>query len=261
MNKILVVLGMLLSFAAEAKVLVISDIDDTLKVTNVRSKAGAGSSFFDDGSLFKGMPELFQALQASYNDIEFHYVSLAPKALMFEQHEDFIKENHFPLTALHTNPNWKQDPEYKQKTIRALLAEKKPELVIYFGDNGQFDTVVYRQMNQEFKSIPEVTYIREAYSSKGADILPVLPGQVGFVTSFEVTIDLISKNILPASVYPKMEKLIYKALKKDDGDEHFGRMMYPHWMDCRDFKWQWNLTNTSPAFNFIKQDILKRCTR
>lgn len=261
MNKLFVILGLFLSMSAQAKILVVADIDDTLKVTNVRSKAGAGSSFFDDGSLFKGMPEVFQALQASYSDIEFHYVSLAPRILMGEQHEDFIKENHFPLTALHTNPNFKQDPDYKQKTIRALLNEKKPDFVIYFGDNGQFDTVVYRQMNQEFKNIPEVTYIHEVYSTKGADILPTLPGQVGFVTAFEVTIDLITKNLLPASVYPKMEKLVYTALKKDDGDEHFGRMMYPHWMDCRDFKWQWNMTKETPQYKFIKQDILNRCTR
>ncbi len=250
---------LLLCSLANAKVLVISDIDDTLKVTNVRSKAGAASSFFDDTSRFAGMAEVFQALKKSHADIEFHYVSLAPKILMERRHKEFLQENYFPITALHTNPGIQQDPELKQKVIRSLLETEKPDLVVYFGDNGQFDTLVYRQMDTEFPQIPSVTYIREAYSQRSSDIHPVLDGQIGFVTSLEVTIDLIQKKILPVGVYTFIEQLVYKAIQADDGDEHFGKMVFPHWQDCHDLKWRWNTVAPTARFLFIKDAIQKRC--
>jgi hypothetical protein len=252
-------LGLFLTVSAEAKVLVISDIDDTLKVSHILSKSRSTSSAFDDDSKFVGMAEIFQELQASYYDIEFHYVSLAPKFLMGHQHREFLEENNFPVTELHMNSGIKQDPDLKQKVIRMLLLEKAPELVLYFGDNGQFDTIVYDQMTHEFSHIPAVTYIREAYSRRGESQHPTLNGQIGFVTSVEVVIDLISRNILPKSAYPPIQDIVYKRLMKDDEDESFGKMVFPSWQDCRDFKWIWNVRNPPEKLLRIKSMILQRC--
>ncbi|UXR65259.1 App1 family protein [Bdellovibrio bacteriovorus] len=251
--------GLMMAAAAEAKVLVVSDIDDTLKVSHVLSKKGAATSFLDDDSLFVGMPEIFQMLNYQHEDIEFHYVSLAPKILMQEQHSDFLEESGFPITQLHMNSGVKQDPELKQKVIRKLLAEKKPELVIYFGDNGQFDAIVYDQMVKEFPQIPAVSYIREAYSKLARSKHPTMEGQIGFVTSVEVTIDLISKGLLSKKAYAPIESIVYKRLLRDDGHERFGEMVFPWWQDCRDFKWQWNITNPSQKLQIIQSTIDKKC--
>jgi hypothetical protein len=252
-------LGMMMAVAAQAKVLVISDIDDTLKVSNVLSKARAAVSALDDDSHFVGMSDIFRALKKNHADIEFHYVSLAPRILMGEKHEEFLKENHFPMTALHMNNGLTQDPELKQKIIRKILVEKKPELVIYFGDNGQFDAVVYNDMMTEFPTIPAVAYIREAYSSKGLSQHPTMAGQIGFVTSVEVTIDLIAKNLLPIGSYEKIEKIVYKRLLKDDINENFGAMVFPGWQDCRDFKWIWDIKNPTEKLQFIEKMIAATC--
>lgn len=260
MNKLmLLTAGLLLSVCTQAKTLVISDIDDTIKVSNVLSKSRATGSFFDDDSRFVGMAEIYQALQNQIPDSEFHYVSLAPKVLMREQHSDFIEENGFPFTALHMNSGIKQDPELKQKVIRQLLIDKKPDLVIYFGDNGQFDTIVYDQMVREFPSIPAVTYIREAYSKKGLSQHPTMAGQIGFVTSVEVTLDLISKRILPLSTYLPIQNIVYDRLLEDDGSENFGPMVFPKWQDCRDFKWQWDVKNPTQKLLTIINAIQLRC--
>lgn len=245
--------------SAQAKTLVISDIDDTLKVSHILSKAGSVSSAFDDDSRFVGMAEIFNALRKEHQDIEFHYVSLAPEFLMSRKHQEFLQENGFPVTGLHMNPGITQDPELKQKVIRRLLSNKNPDLVIYFGDNGQFDAVVYNQMQQEFPRIPLVTYIREAYSSKGESQHPTMAGQIGFVTSVEVALDLIQKNLLSETIYPQIENLVLKRLLRDGTNERFGEMVFPGWQDCRDFKWQWEVENPSPALNFIKRAISKKC--
>ncbi|WP_413294504.1 phosphatase domain-containing protein [Bdellovibrio sp. HCB185ZH] len=258
-NLICVLLALFATATANAKILVISDIDDTLKVSHILSKAGSTTSAFDDDSKFVGMAEIFQDLRYAYNDIEFHYVSLAPKFLMREQHEDFLEENDFPITGLHMNPGIKQDPDLKQKVIRQLLSEKNPELVIYFGDNGQFDTVVYDQMTKEFPQIPALSYIREAYSSYGESKNPTRQGQIGFVTSVEVVLDLISRNILTKSSYLPIQEIVYKRLMKDDDDETFGKMVFPGWQDCRDFKWIWDVKNPPEKLLVIKSLILQRC--
>lgn len=251
--------GIFLINSASAKVIVISDIDDTLKVSHIVSKRGALASAANDDSLFVGMAEIFQMLKMSHRDIEFHYVSLAPKILMYEQHSDFLKENDFPITQLHMNSGIMQDPELKQKVIRQVLSEKQPELVLYFGDNGQFDTVVYDQMKKEFPIIPSVTYIREAYSKLGDSQYPTLAGQIGFVTSVEVTIDLIFKNLLPPQSYSPIENIVYKRLLRDDSYEQFGPMVFPGWQDCRDFQWIWDLQQTTEKLEVIKSVIRQRC--
>jgi len=251
--------GLMMAVAAQAKVLVISDIDDTLKVSHILSKTRATVSSLDEHSRFAGMSKLYRSLRAAHNDIEFHYVSLAPKMIMGKQHLDFLKENKFPVTELHMNPGIKQDPQLKQKVIRQLLAEKNPEMVINFGDNGQFDTVVYNQMDKEFPKIPSVTYIREAYSRLADSQHPTLPGQVGFVTSVEVAIDLISRHLLPVAAYAPIEDIVYKRLQKDDGNEHFGVMVFPGWQDCRDFRWTWDIKNPSLKLKAIRAAIAEKC--
>ncbi|WP_413587642.1 phosphatase domain-containing protein [Bdellovibrio sp. HCB274] len=250
---------LLIGSVSQAKTLVISDIDDTIKVSNILSKSRSAGSFFDDDSRFVGMAEIYQALQNNISDIEFHYVSLAPKALMNEQHSDFLEENGFPVTKLHMNSGIKQDPELKQKVIRGLLKYEHPDLVIFFGDNGQFDTIVYDQMTKEFPDIPAVSYIREAYSSLGESKYPTLPGQIGFVTSVEVTLDLISRQILPLSTYKGIQDIVYDRLQKDDGSENFGRMVFPKWQDCRDFRWQWQVKNPPQKLITIMNAIEERC--
>ncbi|WP_413582549.1 phosphatase domain-containing protein [Bdellovibrio sp. HCB288] len=259
MNKMLLAALLMIGSISEAKTLVISDIDDTIKVSNILSKARSSGSAFDDDSRFVGMAEIYQALSNQIPNIEFHYVSLAPKLLMQEQHSDFLEENGFPITKLHMNNGIKQDPELKQKVIRALLKYEHPDLVIYFGDNGQFDAIVYNQMTQEFPEIPSITYIREAYSRLGQAQYPTMTGQIGFVTSVEVVLDLISRQILPLSNYKEIQNIVYDRLKKDDGDENFGPMVFPKWQDCRDFRWQWNVANPTKKLLTIMNAIEKRC--
>lgn len=244
---------------ALAKILVISDIDDTLKVSHVLSTVGAVSSAFDDDSHFIGMAEIFQDLKKHHKDIEFHYVSLAPKILMSERHQSFLEENGFPITKLHMNPGVRQDSQLKQKIIRKLLKGTKPELVIYFGDNGQFDVVVYDQMVKEFPQIPTVTYIREAYSKYGDSEYPTLSSQVGFVTSVEVVVDLINKSLLPIESYAPVESMVYETLVQGGDGDIMGAMVFPWWQDCRDFKWQWTMGSESPRLVAIKKEIIKKC--
>ncbi len=242
-----------------AKILVISDIDDTLKISHVISTVDSILSAFDDKSYFTGMPEVLQSLAKNNPDIEFHYVSLAPRFFMEQQHLNFLTKNNFPISELHMNPGTLQDPDLKQKVIRKLLEDKKPELVIYLGDNGQFDSLVYKQMTLEFPETASHTYIREVYSKFGSSKFPTQEGQTGFVTSVELALDLNEKGLLPAADYPAIEKLVFDQLKLESSRQLGGLRIFPAWQDCRDFIWRWDFRDPSEDLIAIEIAIEKKC--
>ncbi len=246
-----------------AKTVVISDIDDTLKVTHVLSKLGSGSSFFDQYSHFSGMNTLFNSIQQNDQNVNFYYVSLAPQALMENVHLGFLRNLNFPLTKLYTNPGIKQDPNLKQIAIRQILNSQRPDQVLFFGDNGQFDTDVYEQMKNEYPKIHFITYIREAYSKKARfarSTYPTKPGQIGFVTSAEVALDLKQRGFLKQEQFIEVVQQTYFQMNQDDRQEHFGAMVFPWWMDCRDFSWRWSVPEQDSMLTRIYQKITQRCS-
>jgi hypothetical protein len=253
------VVALLFSFQSYAKVLVVSDIDDTLKVTHVHSKGRQVGSFFDTRSRFIGMAEVFQQLQTQNDDIEFHYVTRASDKLMKFQHTKFLSRHKFPEGVVHFKESVGEDLDMKQRVIRKIISEVKPDSIVFFGDNGQYDVVAYQQMTEEFPKIPTVTYIREVYSKNGKAEYPTRDGQIGFVTSVEIVMDLIALNLLPQSSYQPIEDVVYDRLLKDDGNENFGPMVFPGWQDCRDFHWNWEVSNPSEKLNAILAVIEEKC--
>lgn len=73
---------------------VISDIDDTVKISNVLDKAAlAQSTLIDDPKPVAGMPELYASLSQSLNDPQFVYVSGSPFQL-YPLLRDFIADSY-----------------------------------------------------------------------------------------------------------------------------------------------------------------------
>ncbi|MFP5519058.1 MAG: phosphatase domain-containing protein [Bdellovibrionia bacterium] len=249
----------ILSFSAQARPLVISDIDDTIKVAHVLSQSGAVSSALDEKSFFSGMPEIFNALRVNLKNAEFHYVSLAPRVLMEDKHEDFLENQNFPVHGLHLNPGVTQDPELKQQVIRKLIQEKQPSFILYFGDNGQFDPAVYEQMVREFPQIPALIFIREAYSSKGRAQSPTKPGQIKFVTSVDLGMELKEYGLLSDKTLQNVEKIVFNKLRKEGKWQAFGEIVFPWWYDCRDFTWRWDVREDQTQLMYIADAIEKRC--
>ncbi len=64
MEKLIIILTLVLSFNASA-LTVISDLDDTLKITNVASKPRAVWNALFNKNAFKGMPELMEKFDKS----------------------------------------------------------------------------------------------------------------------------------------------------------------------------------------------------
>lgn len=146
------------AFAGEAALLedtglsVISDIDDTIKVTQVRDRrAMLRNTFLRPFEPAPGMAELYQELARS-NRAEFHYVSASPWQL-YPPLAEFVRASGFPSGTFALKKfRWKDrsflslfaDPEkYKPAVIEPLLKRFPDRRFVLIGDSGERDPEVY----------------------------------------------------------------------------------------------------------------------
>lgn len=131
---------------------VISDIDDTIKITEVRDRhAMLRNTFLREFVPAPGMAEFYQTLARS-NHAQFHYVSASPWQL-YEPLAEFVKTNGFPggtfalkefrwknrtFVSLFANPE-----KYKTSVIEPLLKRFPRRRFILIGDSGERDPEIY----------------------------------------------------------------------------------------------------------------------
>ncbi|MCF8058492.1 MAG: DUF2183 domain-containing protein [Bacteriovoracaceae bacterium] len=149
----------------EAKVFVISDIDDTIKKAN-SANGGIGQAYhFFKKRIYPEMRDLFNELESGYEklgeEVEFYYVSAAPDALF--QQDKWINKNKFPKgQAILRRPGDGDTYEYKTNTIGAILKAAKPTDTIYlFGDNSSKDAIVYKELTEKLGLVNSFIYIRD----------------------------------------------------------------------------------------------------
>ena len=131
---------------------VISDIDDTIKITGVHDrKATLRNTFLEP---FKPVPGMAAAYQhwAQTTDAQFCYVSASPWQL-FQPLSEFIRTNGFPAGPSYLkNFRWKdksffalfESPEkFKPIVIEPLLARFPERRFVLVGDSGQRDPEIY----------------------------------------------------------------------------------------------------------------------
>src|SRR5687767_9314818 len=129
-----VVLGLFLSFQVSAKVLVISDIDDTLKIAHVLDLYSKVDNSIAYDNHFLGMDHVFRAMHAT-GKVDFAFVSNAPSWVMGVPHGLFLSYNQYPEGPAYLRPYSASAATHKVNTISKILEREKPEMVILIGDN------------------------------------------------------------------------------------------------------------------------------
>ncbi|HEX5219095.1 MAG TPA: phosphatase domain-containing protein [Verrucomicrobiae bacterium] len=147
-------------FPMEAQGLsVISDIDDTIKITEVRDrKATLRNTFLRE---FRAVPGMAQFYLSATNEpnISFHYVSASPWQL-YEPLAALVKSNGFPAGTFELKEfRWKgksflslfSNPEkYKPGVIEPLLKQFPKRTFILIGDSGERDPEIYGALARKF---------------------------------------------------------------------------------------------------------------
>ena len=170
---------------------VISDIDDTIKITEVLAgaKIVIRNTFFRHFATVPGMAKLYRA----FGDTAFHYVSGSPYQL-FRPLAEFLfnaetgfPEGTFHLKTVRTNlltaASWEDLQDFvgehgtfnqKVEQISELLTRFPQRKFILIGDSGEKDPEVYRAIQNKFPAQVEEIRIRDLNIARlqGMTIIP-----------------------------------------------------------------------------------------
>ena len=156
---------------------VISDIDDTIKISRVLDRRElAANTFARAFQAAPGMPDLYRSWSAA-GDVVFHYVSGSPWQL-FPSLADFLEREAFPRGSLHLRnfslkdqSAWEflQDKtrEYKLSVIAPVMQAFPGRRFVLVGDSGEQDPEVYAALAARFPSQVAAILIRDV---RGQDI-------------------------------------------------------------------------------------------
>jgi len=145
---------------------VISDIDDTIKISQVTNKKELiKNTFMRPFKIAPGMSELYRQWHINNNAI-FHYVSASPWQL-YPPLSSFMNENRFPKGLFHMKSfrlkdssfmNLFSDPvEYKMGIIESILKRYPQRNFILVGDSGEKDPEVYGMIARKYPG--QIKYI------------------------------------------------------------------------------------------------------
>jgi hypothetical protein len=148
-----------LNLFADAGITVISDIDDTIKVTQVHDrKATLRNTFLNPFQPVPGMAEVYRAW-AERPAAQFCYVSASPWQLFLPLSE-FVRSNGFPAGMFYLK-NFRlkdesvfslfQNPEkYKPVVIEPLLKQFPQRQFVLVGDSGERDPEIYGRLARQY---------------------------------------------------------------------------------------------------------------
>lgn len=235
---------LIFSCLAEARILVISDVDDTIKISHVLDKSDALSKADKTENLFRGMNVLYKQIQVALPGAQFSYLTNAPEFIMKHNHQKFLSDNMFPAGNLLLREKL-TEKEHKIKTLRKLLENSNDiELLILIGDNGERDPAIYNAITQEFPQIQQITFIRQAYytlKDLNDDLgTPLQKGQIGFVSPVEISLELLQRGILSSEQVDIIENsFVVDTMNSQDHEDNFSRdgiLSFPRWIDCREYQ-------------------------
>ncbi len=130
---------------------VVSDIDDTIKISNVAdTRALLRGSMMAPFKPAPGMAQLYRDIAREAGN-GFHYLSASPIQLL-PALLDFLDHEGFPEGSLHLRestawnrlvPSESKTPEHKGGTLARLLADFPLRRFLFIGDSGEHDPEIY----------------------------------------------------------------------------------------------------------------------
>eukprot|EP00929_Paragymnodinium_shiwhaense_P066129 TRINITY_DN3314_c0_g1_i1.p1 TRINITY_DN3314_c0_g1~~TRINITY_DN3314_c0_g1_i1.p1 ORF type:complete len:723 (+),score=208.28 TRINITY_DN3314_c0_g1_i1:71-2239(+) len=149
---------------------VISDIDDTVKVTEVfRGKqALLRNTFLRQFRAVEGMAEVYNAWEKEH-DARFHYVSKSPPEF-HDTLKEFLEVEGFPNASLHLCALWDPDREdFKRRRIESILADFPKRKFVLVGDSGERDPTIYADIARRHPKRIVKVIIREVAETRPVD--------------------------------------------------------------------------------------------
>ncbi|KAI9144487.1 hypothetical protein BKA69DRAFT_797370 [Paraphysoderma sedebokerense] len=147
---------------------VVSDIDDTIKVTEVlNTQKALENTFCNRWTPVEGMPELYSNLKSklsSDSPLPFHYVSGSPLQLTIPL-QQFISEHYTPgsldlkLIDLDTARLYSPTQQHKLDAIASIMKRFPQRKFLLIGDSGELDPDTYAKAYKTWQKEVDVKCI------------------------------------------------------------------------------------------------------
>lgn len=223
----------------KGRVLVFSDVDDTIKISYVRDRVEMVSySVFLD-SLFYGMNTVYQALDWMNLDAEFHYVSNGWKPTVEQAHQAILSKFAFPDKQNYYTRSLKKiihKYPHKFNVIVDVAKNQNPDTVVLVGDNGESDPKVYNEVATVLKnyfrsknrSVEIHTFIHIVYKPIDSATSDLYPGQKPFANAADLAIQLAEIGLIKKRVAAKIAVDVVRQIRKEGKYRVYGPLVNPY---------------------------------
>lgn len=163
MKMVTTLVAILIGLSVHAKTLIISDVDDTLKVVRTGNPLDTIGNAFNEHWAYPGMSEKYWELLEQIKDSEIVYLTNAPEKYLSRTHLQFLKNNHFPNGTYLPRPDDVSTESFKFHQINRLIKLTSPDRLILIGDNIERDPIIYNLVYQLYhqKGIKIDTFIHK----------------------------------------------------------------------------------------------------
>lgn len=226
MKKLILLPLLVLSFHSFGAVTIISDLDDTIKITNAGNFARASWNGVFKEKVFLGIPEFLEEAR-SYAD-GLHVVTASPSIILPDVIETLSKNNiKYESLSYRSLRRWESSVPFKVKAIQEIL-DKTGHQAILMGDDVNHDPEVYDEI---LKSHPDQVAAIYIHVIEGRE-LPETS------TPYWTTFDLaVREHIAGRMSSDSVEKVLSKLLSTEKM-----KSIFPKFAQCPSsatiFEWQ-----------------------
>lgn len=256
--------------AFSAQLVLISDIDDTIKITGVKDPkmmmayGVRDEEFFGLSNLYnsflcnKGPSDCLSTGGRGVFDKNVVYVTGQPGPL-HKLGEKFLRKNNFPMAP---NILWKDSKkstlDFKKEIIEKYIKMSPPNnKYILVGDNGEYDAQVYQYITGKYGDRVLASFIHMLYPPAGDKNL-LLSGQIAYLTSVDLAVHFFNMKEIDGDSFQKIIDAGNKEILNKDNN-----LLKP-WFACKYFKfknWFPKIQGQSASLEMFKKALFesKKC--
>lgn len=241
-----------LSLNINAKTILISDIDDTIKRTHVLGYMTGGVRSTNP---FIGLAELYNAFLCNQEEtLEqknfcttkkgvvhspkrwVSYVTSASGRLQMFGRE-FVARSGFPFGVVKGKTSSQDSYKFKTQEISSQVSNLTDFEVLLIGDNGQKDVAAYDHIQKKFPYRNITTFIHKIYSTRSDDKakrgVSLAKGQIAYLTAVDLGLEFYARDLISEKDLFEISKKVYRFASSSDDDLY--EQVIPKWSNCASF--------------------------
>lgn len=198
---------------AQNRLTLISDLDDTIKQTNISNKLHAVCNGLLSYKSFGGMAALYRELTETLFIVSGKPESLREKANAFVAQNGFVAEKIYMRTSLFA--------DLKVSKIKALkgVIEKADGDVVLIGDDTQMDPEIMSELREQYPSKIVAVYIR------AVNYRTLPKGGRRFFHPYEIAVEQWHEGRLSTSALLRLASLMITEMR-NDSESYFPNYAY-----------------------------------